>query len=521
MSDGRCSLTFHQVDGPSRGADHQAMADAWGAAWKSRLAAVIIGATAVVGCGERSDSDPGSKKPCVCDAAAASGGGGGAATDAGAGGVPGACAEYRVGVSTLPSMRKWDPTSLQDIHLPLHPFWRDTSGVHVVWSAYSIDPTDGTKLTARLVLTSFPASAGGVPEHAIYDVYPEGITPAILSGGVSDAAASPDGAVAVGIRYATSLATDLTEKVLLTRLDQPAKQQVWIPPWPTSQLFLWEIAWDGEAFALHFALSNPGPQDWGIRLVRLSPDGTVLSGPVVVANSAVVQDSFSVSTDSVTGTTLFAFPGNNGPSLSGHLRDGTPVFPNEPYLTKEVAALGVPLESSKFAEWPAVAVDGDDAVLGWEGMGLDNESYVQRLNSFAPAAPAIVIPEPGGGMRQRVLTRSPQGWLMMGKIHAHIDAFEIEGNAITAQRPVVTHSFESCWKTDSCPDWPVAMDARNLQLVRWQDDVLFGFLDYSDNYLDSAAHPDPLVAYRIVNPASDCQYRSLYDEHHSGKDAGP
>lgn len=496
------------------------MADARGLSWKRRIVAVLVGASGAIGCGERSDSDPGSKKPCVCDAAAGSGGGGGDATDAGAGGAPGACAEYRVGVSTLPSTRKWVPQSLQDVHLPVHPFWRDASGVHVVWSAYSIDPTDATKLTAHAVLTSFPGAEAGQYQHAVFDIFPAGID-WTMSGDIADAAASPDGKVAIGVRYRLSPNDDPTERVLFTRVGQPAEQKLWTPPWPTSQLSLWEIAWDGEAFALHFALSNPGLQDWGIRLVRVSPDGTVLSGPEVVANSAVVQDSFSVSTDPVTGTTLFAFPGNTGPSLSGHLRDGTPVFPSEPYFTKEVPAQGVPLDSSKFADWPAVAVDGDDAVLGWEGMGLDNESYVQRLTSFAPAAPAIVIPEPGGGMRQRVLTRSPKGWFMMGKIYAHIDAFEIEGNAIAAQRPVVTHSFESCWKTDSCPDWPVAMDARNLQLVRWQDDVLFGFLDYSDNYLDPATHPDPLVAYRIVNAASDCQYRSLYDEHHSGKDARP
>ncbi|GMV20018.1 MAG: hypothetical protein AMXMBFR56_82420 [Polyangiaceae bacterium] len=76
-------------------------------------------------------------------------------------------------------------------------------------------------MTARLVLTSFPESGDGPPQHAIYDVYPEGVTPAILSGGVSDAAASPDGTVAVGISYATSLSSDLVEQVLLARLGKP------------------------------------------------------------------------------------------------------------------------------------------------------------------------------------------------------------------------------------------------------------------------------------------------------------
>lgn len=494
------------------------MTDAWGLAWRHRFVGVVVVALCAVGCGERSDSEPGTAKPCVCDAP--SGSGGTDSTDAGSGGSSGACVEYRVSVSTLPSTNKWEPLSLRSTNLGVHPFWRDAAGVHVVWSAYSLDPSDPQKRTAHAILTSFPGVNGEPYEHAIYDVYPAGVD-WTLSGEILDAAANPSGVVAIGFWYSESLQSELVQRVLLTRLGQPAEQKLWTPPWPTSQLFLWEIAWDGEAFALHFALSNPGLNDWGIRLVRLSPDGKMLSGPDVVANSALVQDAFSVATDDATGTTLFAFPGSSGPSLSGHLRDGTPVFPNDPYLTREVAAQGVPPESSKFAGWPAVAADGKDTLVSWQGMGLSNETYVQRLSDGSPASSAIVVPEPEGGMRQRVLTRTSKGWLMMGKIYAHIDAFEIEGDSLVAQRSVITHSFESCWKTDSCPDWPVAMDARNLQLVRWQDEILFGFLDESDAYIDPETHPEVLEAYRVVNATSDCRYRSLYDEHHPGKDAGP
>ncbi len=473
----------------------------------ARWAYVALLALSLIGCsdGEEAGAEPG--EPCVCDA-----GGGGTGGEASSD-----CVEYRVSVSMLPPTRTWASVSIRSTHLPVHPFWRDATGLHMVWSAYSVDPSDSERLTAHMVLTTFPGSSGATFGHAIYDVFPEGISPWVLSGAVADVAVSPDGTTAIGIGYRPSLAADPIQKILLTRLDQPEKQTVWTPPWPTSELFLWEIAWDGEAFALHFGLSNPGLQDWGIRLVRLSPDGTLLSGPDVVASSAVVQDAFSVATDPVTGTTVFAYPGGSGVSLSGHLRDGTPLFPDDPYFARAVAAQGVPPESSKFSGWPAVALDGEQVVLGWMGQNIDNDSYVQRLNGFVPETPAIVIPEPAGGMRQRVLSRTSKGWMMMGKIHAHIDAFEIEGDALAEQRPVVTHSFESCWRTDTCDtSLSPGLDARNLQLLRYQDELWFGFLDYSDSF-DHDDQSDPLIGYRIVNAASKCAYPSLYDEHHPSK----
>lgn len=460
----------------------------------------------LAGCsdGEEAGAEP--DEPCVCVP------GGGAGGDAGS-----ACVEYRVSSALLPATKKW--REAPGGKRPLHSFWRDTTGLHVVWSAYSVDPGDSELRTAHAILTTFPGSNGAAFGHVIYDLFPKEISPWVLSGDIPDAAASPDGAVAIAFRYAKSPQSELVDSVLFTRLDQPEKQTVWTPPWPTSDLFLWEIAWDGEAFALHFGLSNPGLQDWGIRLVRLSPDGTLLSGPDVVASSAVVQDAFSVATDPVTGTTVFAYPGGSGVGLSGHLRDGTPLFPNDPYFAREVAAQGVSVDPSMDnGSWPAVGIDGTDIVLGWED--FTKTSYVQRLRNLDPAAAAVVIPEPAGGMRQRVLSRTPTGWLMAGKIYAHIDTFEIEGDALTRQQALVTHSFESCWRTDTCDtSQSPGLDARNLHLVRHQDEMWFGFLDYSDSF-NHQDESDPLIAYRIINARSECTYPSLYDEHHPGKGGG-
>jgi hypothetical protein len=391
----------------------------------------------------------------------------------------------------------------------------------VVWSAYSVDPGDSELRTAHAILTTFPGSNGAAFDHVIYDLFPEEISPWVLSGDIPDAAASPDGAVAIAFRYAKSPQSELVDSVLFTRLDQPEKQTVWTPPWPTSDLFLWEIAWDGEAFALHFGLSNPGLQDWGIRLVRLSPAGALLSGPDVVASSAVVQDAFSVATDPVTGTTVFAYPGGSGVSLSGHLRDGTPLFPNDPYFAREVAAQGAPPESSKFSGWPAVALEAERGVVSWMGSDIDYDSYVQPLNDLAPNADALLLPsevDGAWGLGRRVLARAQGGWQMIAAISGlRLDALEIRDDSPLQQRPLVRHFLrESCAKTDSCPGDIPALDARNLHLVRHQDEMWFGFLDYSDSF-DHEDESEPLIAYRIINARSKCTYPSLYDEHHPGK----
>ncbi|MCC6900732.1 MAG: hypothetical protein IT377_17255 [Polyangiaceae bacterium] len=402
------------------------------------------------------------------------------------------------------------------VTLPVHPFWRDAQGVHVAWTAVTPSPGDSDRGTAHLFVTSFSVPDGAPAKQAVYDVFPQDLRLA-YSGSLDDVAANADGMFAVGFRYRESPQQEPQERVLLGSLTDPASQKIWTPPWP--EISLWEIAWDGEAFALHFGLSNPGLQDWGIRLVRLTPDGTVLSGPDVVASSAVVQDAFSVATDPVTGTTVFASPGATGALLSGHLRDGTPLFPDDPYFAREVAAQGVSVEPSMDnGNWPAIGIDGTDIVLGWED--YTKTSYVQRLSNLDPAAVAVVIPEPAGGMRQRVLSRTATGWLMAGKIYAHIDTFEIEGDALARQQALVTHSFESCWRTDTCDtSQSPGLDARNLHLVRHQDEMWFGFLDYSDSF-DHEDESDPLIAYRIINARSMCTYPSLYDEHHPVKGGG-
>ncbi|MBI3203639.1 MAG: hypothetical protein HYZ29_19025 [Myxococcales bacterium] len=464
----------------------------------------------LAGCsdGEEASAEP--DEPCVCVP-----GGGGAGGDTGS-----ACVEYRVSSALLPANGGWKMFA-PGVTLPVHPFWRDAQGVHVAWTAVTPSPGDSDRGTAHLLVTSFSVPDGAPAKQAVYDVFPQDLRLA-YSGSLDDVAANADGMFAVGFRYRESPQQEPEERVLLGSLTDPASQKIWTPPWP--EISLWEIAWDGEAFALHFGLSNPGLQDWGIRLVRLSPDGTLLSGPDVVASSAVVQDAFFVATDPVTGTTVFASPGATGVLLSGHLRDRTPLFPDDPYFAREVAAQGVPAESSKFSGWPAVALEGERGAVSWMGHDIDYDSYVQPLDDFAPSADALVLPsgdDGAWGLGRRVLARAQGGWQMVAAISGlRLDALEIRDDSALQRRPLVRHFLrESCARTDTCPEGIPALDARNLHLVRHQDEMWFGFLDYSDSF-DHDDQVDPLIAYRIINARSKCAYPSLYDEHHPGKGGG-
>lgn len=455
----------------------------------------IVVAALALGCG----ADEGTTEPttgCVCDWQGAS-----SSDSTGAGD----CIEVRTALGLLPSDRKWAALGAV-IDFPIHPFWADDTGLHLAYSAFAENPSDPQKPQAFIVVSSFPP-AGGLPfQQAVYDVFPAGLDP-YLSGHLDDFALSPTGEIAIAFRYRTSLSSDPTEGILLGQLGQPSTQKIWTPSWPSTQLSLWELAWDGEAFAAHFSAADES----GIRLVRLAPGGTVLSGPEVAGFVSVLPDAFGVATDSSTGRTAFVTQSNPGLFLSGHERDGTPLFPSETYLGKNILAKGG--ENGGASAWPTVAVDADDILLAW-AEGTDT-NHVQRLRALEPAAGAITLSPPEGGLRQRALLHVDDGWWMFGRVYAHVDAFEVRNDTLENQRVLVSHSFESCWRNKSCPAHFSGMDARKLHAVRWQDKVWFGFYDLSDGYISAdPSHRDPLIAYRIVNARSTCPYRSLYDEHH-------
>jgi hypothetical protein len=449
--------------------------------------------------------------------AGASGGAAGSAGSAGAGAASGAggaagtsgskCTEFRVEPSILPPTRDWVAEPKPYIDLPLHPFWLDGSGVHVAWESAAADTSTPSLRHGYLFVTSFDG-VGTLYGEQQYDVFPSG-----LDAGWTEpiaAAANPDGAVAIAYRYRLSPQVDPSEHILLAKLGEPTFQTIWDVPWSAAQFVIWQLGWDGEAFAVHIGSVNDG----GIRLVRLSPEGAVLSGPDLVGSASILPDSYSVETDSASGRTVFASEGAPGVWLSGHERDGTPLFPSDPNLGAGIEAVGVKNGGSFF---PGAALEKDDVLLSW--MDVYKDSYVQRVTDLAPAGNAIVIPfeddEPWG-LGHRALSKATGGWTMLAEsISVHLDAFDIANDAIVDRRTVVRkHAFESCWKSQTCPANFPGLDARYLDLVRYQDELWLGFLDNSDGYTNPETHPVQLLAYRIVDARAPCLFDSLYDEHH-------
>jgi hypothetical protein len=450
------------------------------------------------GCGGASGGTAGS---------VATGASGGASGAAGSGGVSGTkCTEFRVDPSILPPTREWIVGPAPVIELPLHPFWRDAAGMHMAWGAIAGPVSEPLSIRELFVVSSFEATTGSPQEHTVYDVLPPNL-PAANAWPIA-AAGSPNGNVAFAYAYRESLQTDPSEHILLAKLDDPGKQLVWDAPWATSDYTLWEVAWDGEAFAVHVASFS----DSSMQLIRLTPDGTLLSGPTLAGSSYIQPGTYSVETDSASGRTVFASEGAPGVWLSGHERDGTPLFPSDPNLGAGIEAVGVPNGGSSFV---AAAADGNEVLLAWQNVNYDN--YIQSVSGLQPDGPALVISkeesDSQGGFRARALSRTATGWTMAVRAYADVDAFEIENGALAPRRTLIRVAAP-CVKTMSCQSWFSGLDARYLDLVRYQDELWLGFLDNSDGYTNPETHPVQLLAYRIVDARAPCLFDSLYDEHH-------
>ncbi|MBI4702307.1 MAG: hypothetical protein HY744_14375, partial [Deltaproteobacteria bacterium] len=232
-------------------------------------------ALAAVGCGGTETAAP----------AADGGAGGGAAVEG--------CVEIRVDESVLPEPSDWSWGAF----VPRHPFWRGQGALHVAWMNFRTN-----KSQVSLIVSSFEPATGEHLGSRVYDVVPAGLEPWYAS--IQDAAGAPDGSFAIVFFYRDGGAGGKTVlRVALGNVASESLSAVWTPPWSVSEAMTFDVGWDGEAFAVH-AVKQQGSE---VRLVRLAPDGSVVTPETEVGTITDIGDWYSAFvTDAETGRTWMA-----------------------------------------------------------------------------------------------------------------------------------------------------------------------------------------------------------------------
>ena len=412
---------------------------------------------------------------------------GGAAGAGGAGGAGGAavegCLDIHAGAARLPG-----GYSEVSGGTPRNPFWVDDRGVHFASLARSV-ATD----RVHLVVSSFDADTAEQWASRVYDPFPVDHN----ATSTWDAAGAPDGSFVVTLHYNLENNDWGFEPIAIGHLDSPTLTTVWLPPWSPQEASWVHVGWDGEAFAAH-AIAQ---QSADLRLVRLAPDGSVLTPETYVGKIfSIWSNDISLRTDPLTGTTWMVSIYKPSVWLTGHLRDGTPLPGTE---QNGGVALSEPCSATGL--YVGIAPHGDSALVAWmDDTGLWRKTCVQSVASATPSAAGFTIDEgdiPAG--QKKVLARDSDSWWMgINQPGVGIESMRLSDTELLSRTPLV--------KYITCPDDCQLMKVEYLSAARWQQQLWFGFWDLSDDFTKTG-HPVSTDPYRIVRVKEGCSYLSAYD----------
>jgi hypothetical protein len=171
--------------------------------------------------------------------------------------------------------------------------------------------------------------------------------------------------------------------------------------------------------------------------------------------------------------------------------------------------------SSAFGSFPAAARDETGWVLSWRGNDRESASYVQWLSEdFGVVGEPLIVPVEFIGKlslpqsERAIEIFDGRVWLATETGSLKLELTVIEDRMVVERRVLVSHSLADDCARGDCPT-PPPFDARNLEMVTWQDELWLGFADQTHRPM----LPEPSIRpYRMVRVKPGCTYRAAYDE---------
>ena len=460
------------------------------------LVATIAILTAA-GCGDDGAASSGHAEGGAAGSTAVVGGGG--AGTAGSGGT--ACAAESVDIlvdsRVLATPEDWfrSPTSFGKQN-----FWRFANEVGVVWL---LPPED---LSAHYLLVSYFDAASGIHlDTFTYNPFPQELPPS--GSAIIDSTGAPDGTFAVTLLYSDdTLAGGVAQIVVIG--DRVGSQYAeWVPPWTRLEATLRHVAWDGEAFTIFSHNVGQGT----LRVVRLSVDGTLLTGPIETGSVTTVQEGrIDFHTDPETGITWVASAMNNAVWLTGIHRDGSLIDGIDPILGGvAIEPNGTPASTAPAAD-VNVTANGDTALVSWWGVSHGMKQLVEVTAGVATSPTVAHFDEPGTKSVTHVTLPHGDGWWVGDHVNLEgLNTLSFDGDAITDTGLLVDH--DPCEPNVTClsPNQYPYFDAFHFQAEGRDDDRWLGYHDKSDCF-DAPGH-EPSCPFRILEIVDGCSYPTVHD----------
>ncbi len=372
------------------------------------------------------------------------------------------------------------------------PFWRDERGIHHAWIS-----AEAGGSPVHVVVSTYDPETAELVTHAVYDGYPPDYTSFYAN--IYDAAGAPDGSFAVLVSHPGDWEVEPLMRVVLGHVEVPGELTEWVPPWPEIEVFPIDLGWDGEAFAVH-AVMQGEPK---LRLIRLAPDGSVVTPDTEVGtftSTGEIRSAFH--TDPETGTSWVLSSYKPGVLLTGHLRDGSPIPGIGPTGSEVITANGLPLDSVA-SGWPAIASDGTRALAAWQWYGTIYKTYLQLVDSGSETGDGLAIHDDPCCSSRKALARSEDGWWLAVMRPDGVTEYRLSDTEVVATSPLVT--WPGCE-----PGCGTEFDLRTFSTVRWQDELWFGFWDFTAKGFGYLIRP-----YRIVRIQEGCSYRTMHEIKHA------
>jgi hypothetical protein len=365
------------------------------------------------------------------------------------------------------------------------PFWRDDQGLHIVWL---LREENGLR---RLLVSSFDPKNGKALEHRAFRDLEEDLL-------IFDAAGAPDGTFAAIVGYAND--TGYYERILFGTTRGEPRFEIVDPPWPAEEGDLVDVGWDGEAFALHgFWAAEPG---YLLTRMRLDESGpvTVLAPKRVGTIGSIYEEFFHVVTDADSGITRAVNSRDDGVWLTGHHRDGTALAGTEADGGVPITTSGI--ESRGQSYWLGIGQRGDDAMLAWLAT-RDYEASFQHVQHATAKGSGFALEDRAAA---KTLAWWRDAWWMAADENHRIAAYRLGNTHVLGRAALVTYS--PC--NGGC-DFDVGLHVSRLMNVVWDDELWFGYWDFSNDFNVSDSHPERSNPYRIVLVKDGCVYPSVYD----------
>jgi hypothetical protein len=415
----------------------------------------------------------------------ACGGGGGLAADSGSGGLPPGCADIVVSAKML-----GEPATWAMVNVLASAAWGGDGAIHVGWAADKALPSAGSGSRAWFVIGSFDPRSGEQVDQRLYDVFP----PEITSDDVSFHAVggSPDGTFAVGYKWLLDPTTLSDEMLLIGRVgeDAPvAKVVLATSGAEAAKQVQTQVAWDGEAFAVHAYGSAADQLGYNLYVARVGLDGSLILPYTkygITGASANSEYGHKTTTDPEGGHS-YAFEVG---WLAGHDRQGVAIAGTEAG-GKEVAAAGMPGTATGL---PAARAMAGGLWVGFQQLVQGRLPVIQRLDTDGdPAGNAASLPRfpPGDDAGIRPVTFVPRGdrVLAIGMSPMGVYAFEYDGETVGPAMLLMDNGgIREPW-----------MDMRNFSAFRWNDEDWIAF---------SESRQDMPLVMHVLKVAEGCTYHS-------------